>query len=318
MEKDPPAEHGAEEPQDSTQGGHRVDLRQQLRLDASTEVAHEEPETAWGSSQRSGIWLLATVALVVASLATIGLWPEPKPSGHPAPKAPPEIEVTAPSSATEELEEVKETVRAYMTAGTDEARARFIIAPEEALPKMREFHQRPDSPPPAGFGKILDVAPTAFDGLEMHMVAASEAETERVFLFSVFRVGSDIRIDWESSVGYGGMSWKRFLEEKPTMPIEMRVYLTPGSYYNGEYSDDSQWTHYQVRVRDHERSWDAYAPTNTTTGQLLDAIVKPRARQPSRVFLRWADDRQALEITRVLHPYWIDLDRLRSEMRNLD
>lgn len=318
MAKDPPAEHGAEESKDSAQGGHRVDLRQQLRLDSSTEVTQEEPETDWGSSKRSGIWLIFIVAMIVGALVTIGLWPEPPPAGSPTPKLPTETQPTTPQSATEELEEIKETVRAYMTADTDAARAKFIIAPEEALPKMSEFHERPDSPPPAGFGEILDVAPAAFDGLEMHMVAASEAEGDRVFLFSIFRIGKDIRIDWESSVGYGGMSWKRFLEEKPTMPIEMRVYLTPGTYYNGEHSDEDQWTHYKVRVKDHEGSWDAYAPKTTTTGQLLAAIVKPRARQPSRVFLRWADDREALEITRVLHPYWIDLDRLRSVKRALD
>ena len=265
--------------------------------------------------------LIIGVAVICAAAAIplIGPWLKPAEvpdaATHPKDdKEPQQQEI----SATEEIEQVVATVQAFMTAETHEERASWVVAPEEALPRMIDYYEDRRNPVPAGFEQIAEIAPTAFDGLPIHMVAATSPDSAELFLFSVFRIGDRQLIDWESSVGYGGMNWDLFLREKPTTPIEMRFYLTRGNYYNDAHADDRVWRHFEVRLRHGEEFLDGYAMRNSATGKLLEAIVKPRARQPVRGFVRWDDSQKVLEITRVLHPYWVDVERIRSCQREAD
>lgn len=58
---------------------------------------------------------------------------------------------------------------------------------------------------------------------------------------SVVETDEGPKVDWESWVGAGDLSWEELMKTKPSEPILMRVILGDVNYYNMLYSDDQEW-----------------------------------------------------------------------------
>ncbi len=222
------------------------------------------------------------------------------------PKAPP-----APAPETVKTS-IETTVRGYLSANTNEERCKWVIGGRETLDRMAEFFARPETRAPGSFGQILDVGDAAFDGLPMHMVMAAEADGINGHLLSVFEIGSQLLIDWESSVNYGEMAWERFLAEKPKTPVQMRVYLQRDHYYNHGFADEETWDSYQLSTRGFPDRIATYVKKSGTLGETLRAIVPTGASQPVNAWLQWSDDNRALTVVGLLHNHWVDTRRIRK------
>lgn len=281
-----------------------------------------ETESTWGNRAPARNWnpfvaiVLGLLIAAVIGVAGIGIWlavspdvppPEDKP-GVWAGRGSPAAELRA-----EQLNAAIESVaRGYLEANNELARSRFVVGGRDALAAMREYHSRPGVGTPQSFGRILDRSPTVIDGLPMHMVMVAEKEGNTTHLLSILPIRDRMLIDWESSVGFGELSWEKFISTKPIHPVQMRIYLKHDTAFNHAFSDDSIWDSYEVSTRGYPDTLPAFVAKNSDPGRQIRKLVQPGASQPLNIRLHWADEGRALLITELIHNYWIDVDRLRS------
>jgi len=74
------------------------------------------------------------------------------------------------------------------------------------------------------------------------MVRNTVSPGQKEFLFMVWHADMITpKVDWKGSYSWGGMTWEQFLKEMPEIPIEMRVTVKAGNYYNYQFSEESVW-----------------------------------------------------------------------------
>jgi hypothetical protein len=59
--------------------------------------------------------------------------------------------------------------------------------------------------------------------------------------FAVESIDGELKLDWETAVGWQAMTVEEFRKGRPTSPQPFRVHVAPGDYYNGPYLDETQW-----------------------------------------------------------------------------
>lgn len=101
-------------------------------------------------------------------------------------------------------------------------------------------------------------------------VETSDFETREL----AFVEGEDgeVKIDWESWVGWSEMPWKDLLITKPKTPVLVRVKVKEVEYYNFGFSDDEKWRSYSLISPDGENVLYGYVER----GSLLDEKIRPR------------------------------------------
>ena len=217
------------------------------------------------------------------------------------------------SSAAEVRASTEAAIRGFMNATTDAERCRFVLGGASVLPRMAEFHQRPNSPSPEGFGSLLDVGLAAFSGIPIQVATASEANQQVGWSFILLPLRDRMVIDWEASVAYGTLSWPDFISNQPPQASDLRVYLKrlfppdpdPGLHV------------YEVSARAESATATATVKATTPLAALLTAIAPPGASQPVHARLQWRPHDASpptLEITDLLHNFWIDADRWKASL----
>ena len=85
----------------------------------------------------------------------------------------------------------------------------------------------------------------------------------------------ELRIDWESWVGWSEMTWEEFGDTKPEEPKLFRVILSAIDYYNFGFSDEGKWQSFRLESPDLSHAIYGYAER----GSVLEARLRPPADQ---------------------------------------
>lgn len=102
-------------------------------------------------------------------------------------------------------------------------------------------------------------------------VLTSDFETRQM---AFFYSRDELKVDWESWVGWSEMSWDQLIEKRPSQPVVVRAILTWVDYYNFEYSDESEWRSFRLTPPEGEPLIYGYVPRNST----LDKRLRPSER----------------------------------------
>jgi len=62
-------------------------------------------------------------------------------------------------------------------------------------------------------------------------------------------------VDWESWVGYCEEPWESFISNQTTQSTLVRVKALESSYYNFNFSDDSQWACFELQRGTDDQIW---------------------------------------------------------------
>lgn len=144
----------------------------------------------------------------------------------------------------------------------------LVRDPATAAPRIRAFYPdgRVEAPGLAGFNTDSDV--THIGGMTQVFVRTGDFD-ERVMYFS--GKSPDLRIDWESWVGWSELPWQQFQEEKPTTPKLFRVILSEVDYYNFAFADEEKFHSFRLESPDGAHSIFGY----TERGSVIASRLRP-------------------------------------------
>lgn len=181
---------------------------------------------------------------------------------------------------------VDATIEGYRSAASPEEKSAYVIDAERVLPLMRRFYAREaDNLDP--MGNLVRRTYYELHGAEYAIDRRRlEDQADRlvyVALRKTERTGK-YKIDWESLVGYGEMSWDELLSTRPEKPVLFRCYADRADYHNFGYSDPTRWS--CIRLLNHRSGETIYGYVRKGTradASISDAL---RVRSPATLTLR--------------------------------
>ncbi|TAG09087.1 MAG: hypothetical protein EAZ42_08090 [Verrucomicrobia bacterium] len=180
-----------------------------------------------------------------------------------------------PTREQELLKEAEPLVANFLNATTIQEILPLIRNPEKTEAKILAMY--PDGTFPAlGLTKFNEQGKLAMKGKLLAIPVRLRSGELRPI--AVLFDHDQLKIDWESWVGWSEMSWPDFLEKKPATPVEFRVDVSDVDYYNFSFTDDKKWQSYQLRSVDGEHLVYAYVLRDSELHGKLKPLVETKTR----------------------------------------
>lgn len=148
------------------------------------------------------------------------------------------VEPPAPVMLVSEMRRrAEKAVTEFYEADSVEERLKYVSYPETVQPKMVDFYARN----PIVKRKVIGlIEPMDHSTQDRTFLMASVVYEKGLNDFCVCElIDSEMKIDWEVLVNYSEKSWADFQAERPTEPVQFRVRVNPGSYYNFEFDEET-------------------------------------------------------------------------------
>ena len=166
-------------------------------------------------------------------------------------------------------------VEAYLLSDTAKDRARFVLDPKTALPRMEKYYRDRNL---RGLLEINAISRVDGEGDpkvgrygEYRADVANRRGSTDVYYYYVKNTKDGMKIDWEAAVGYNELSWSALKATRPTKPVTMRAEATLQSYYNYAFMN-AERTHYSIRFG--LKGVSGYVRKDSRLGKRLFDILK--------------------------------------------
>ena len=192
-------------------------------------------------------------------------------------------------------------VEAYLLSDSAKGRARFVLDPKTALPRMEKYYEESNlsgikvkelsridgegDPKPGKYGKY-------------RAGYINRGGYKNTAIYYVKNTRDGMKIDWEPSVGYNDMSWNGFAGLRPTEPMTFRVNAQISSTYIFEFGEAGA-THYSVNMAEGHFMF-GYVKKNSRLGRRLFGILKDGERHHLTLKLRFLPERQQINCAVVI------------------
>ena len=208
--------------------------------------------------------------------------------------------------------EVEKSLRGFMNATTMEERMEWLWPADGLEERVDEYLSREDIAGITGFESVTSSELVAFEGVPLQIVVAEEKNTGKRYPFNLVAGDDRMLIDWDSSVVYGEMTWDQFVEKRPLVPIQMRVFLNPDSYYNYQFADEERYACFLTYHRDPQNYLYVYLERDSEVYRKLKRALDVEAgnRLPAKVRLKFVpnvEDERMLLMTDFIHPFWLQV-----------
>ena len=198
--------------------------------------------------------------------------PEQRPELDETPTLPPEDKEAAALAALEDFFKAEDII----------SRAKVVRDGLRVLPMMRDYYEVRGHPLPA-FGRVSRGKEAALEGIPMVFFDIEAFDGPHYYVAVVWD-GERFAVDWESLTAYGTMDWSDFLEEKPTEPQEMRVFVLAARGIPNFPGSPEGSTAFRIEHRDHPQPLIATA--DAELAKKITPMVKGR-RVPVTLELAW-------------------------------
>ena len=198
-------------------------------------------------------------------------------------------EVDSPPATTpgvmSEQEKAMRAVKSFLEAKNLKERLMLIRDQSLMVEKMVKYYETYD-PGPVAYEKIVarETSPAGVLSFAFNVVLPS-GENRRVV--AARSVNGQYLIDWASFVLYGDLSWKQFMDTKPTTPVLMRVLAEPGDHFNEFFPKSANLICLKLtdpRTKDSPVIY-AYATSGTPLGMALEFILRKGVSEAQPVIL---------------------------------
>jgi hypothetical protein len=209
-------------------------------------------------------------------------------------------------------------VKQYYEAKNWQERAAFVRRAEQVRPLMEKYYQTHPDGPQVCHG-IEENSPMM--GMKKHFI-----QDVGLFVMLVVRVGeekharfvaveeipegpglpSKYLVDWEVTARYQPMEIYDYRIKQPREPMDFRVLVAVGNYYNHGFADKEQWQCFTLTYPgDLDFSLTGYVKKGTL---LADELMK-QLQQEANIILRVkypekATEREQVEIEKIVNPTW--------------
>lgn len=203
-------------------------------------------EKTWHFLSNMGLFSLVLLGLFVLCAAIAAGWylaQSKAPEVEKAAAAPEITERFFPSM--DEGASAAQLVQRFLEAETVEQKLAFVRYPEKVEPLMRLWYETRPIEPVKTSQDELAASLTKFlypGGMKIIVVTMLIEDTKDYKFYAVESSPTyGLQLDWETAVGWQAMTVDEFRKGKPTTPQPFRVHIARGDYYNGPYSDDTEW-----------------------------------------------------------------------------
>lgn len=221
------------------------------------------------------------LSLAVPALVLLGLfawWMAPGPA-KPVPAGPLSADVpvapigpATPSAATTRslVLEIESVVKSFLTAPTAEEALRHVRDPDKTALKLNAWLAGRTYTAP-GFREVVGDSVSNPD--TTGQVFTVNVRTGDFELREIVVLGTEgnLKVDWESWVGWSEMPWEEFQDKRPVEGKWFRVELSRVQYYNFDFKDDMEWVSYRLISPDGISSLYGYVPRLSP----LDEKIRP-------------------------------------------
>ena len=121
---------------------------------------------------------------------------------------------------------------------------------------------------------------------------------------------ADLKIDWESCVGWSEMTWQDFRSAKPETGKLFRVILSPVDYYNFDFLDESKWQSYRLVSPDQKHSIYGYVPKDSELARRIRPGVDITSTELTLMlkFPKGTASNDQVEIESLVTEGWVEED----------
>ena len=199
-------------------------------------------------------------------------------------------------------------VNGFLNAESVEDRLPFVRHPERVEPLMQAWYARPDVVTDWPDGTVLLRDKRIDQGRYFIRLAINfGGKGNRIFV--VEQTVDDLKLDWETAVGYQPQTLADFKAERPTSAVEFRVKLKPSDYYNNQFGDRDRFQAIDLSYPgdeefkltgyvDRKHDWAAALISDLEKGEAPSMIVKLRFPEGEIV------DDTLVEITEIVAETW--------------
>jgi hypothetical protein len=212
---------------------------------------------------------------------------------------------------TRQLPRMREVTEKFFGAESIDELLPYCRDPDRVAPLLEEYYSRIPFEPVGVLGFALG------DSLVLERDSASN----RAFAYVSFEntdfhsqticmeiVDNDFKIDWESAVGYGEMSWDDFLKTRPTEPTLLRLVAMSSDYHNYEFNDPSVWAGFTLFDRDGASSVYGFVPRDSATHQKILQALRGNSSAWLVARLKYPENARSsncVEIDEIIHDRWV-------------
>jgi hypothetical protein len=219
-----------------------------------------------------------------------------------APK--PTVPQLSSSDRNAQLEIARNVLSGYTTAQTVEEKLKWVRDPERVKPLMQAFYQ--EGKDPAGY--TIGLVQTFTDSAQLWVECvppANSAVSGDVFWMA--EAGGELKLDWESYVGCGDLTWTELKKTRPTRRVLMRATAELADYFNYEFMDRSRLTCWKLTSPDGLHQLYAYAEAGSSAA-LSSALYAARGQLKMTVRVSYLPNSQSAECVKleeILQPRWL-------------
>lgn len=217
---------------------------------------------------------LAVPALVLLGLFAWWMAPDPEKSrpASPLPAGPvaDEVEVVPAPAAKGLILEIEAVVKSFLESPTPEEALPHVRDPERIAPKLKAWYAERTYTAP-GFREVADDRVDSNDTTgEILTVRVRTGDFE---IREIVLIGTEgnLKVDWESWVGWSEVPWAKFQSERPVEGKWFRAELSRVQYYNFAFKDETEWVSYRLTSPDGSASLFGYVPFASP----LDEKIRP-------------------------------------------
>lgn len=217
----------------------------------------------------------------------------------------PKLLEPAASSEAAFLAKSEPLARKFLAATTVEQMLPLVRRPETAEARMRAFYPE-GKPIPVGMSQFNVGSAVAPDGeFKSVDVMTDNFDTKRLVFLDA---AGELKIDWESWVGWSEMPWQEFRATKSDSARMFRVTLSPVDYYNFDFLDEAKWQSYRLVSPDQENSIYGYVERGTELEKRLrpgpDSGAVPLMLKLK--FLKGTMSNDQVEIESLVNEGWVE------------
>lgn len=235
--------------------------------------------TQWLTS-RAGVITLVGVSILIALVYG---W---KMGGNPT-VARPVFQPTLPEGSKEKLQADAELcLRDFWRTEKYEGKLQFVRNSMRVAPLMRTYYVEQQRRDPEKVALQSTATLTIGTNRLVHFIFKgmfAGGRVRRVEVAVIEESNGAVSLDWESYVGMGNMDWTEFRKQRPTKPVKLRAYLTPGKYYNYEFENRQRFAAVQLENAEGDQILHAYCYRDSEDYLKIAAMLQRNEGQPSPV-----------------------------------
>ena len=192
-------------------------------------------------------------------------------------------------NARKMLTSIESCIKGYFAADRIADISFYTRSPKRVQPMMINYYKKNQRPSLEMLSiqdmKSMHIGDTPFVMLNLNV----QDKNQKPFRYPLIleQTGKfDFKVDWEMDIFYQPISWGEYLHKRPIAPVEMRVIVQKGDYYDLAFSDQSVYQCYKLTSVGGRLPIYAYATRGGEAEKSINALLtmaQTEKTQPSQI-----------------------------------